>query len=78
MVCIRQHPITGTMLNPRDYYFTTKAYEMMTSEEITLSNQRFYRVVHKELSDQIKGFREFREASKKSVKNDKTLYAASA
>ena len=40
MVHIRKHPITGEDLSGRNYCFTTRAYEMMSPEEIEMSRQR--------------------------------------
>ncbi len=41
MVHIKEeHPITGEKLTSREYDMTTKAYEMMTPEEIKMSEQR--------------------------------------
>ncbi|MGC9310006.1 MAG: hypothetical protein ACP5D2_04915 [Candidatus Nanoarchaeia archaeon] len=75
MVEIRQHPITGEFLIPHEYDMTTRAYEMMTPEQIRMSDERehdYKRRCQQEFAEEV--LRSERN-SRQSMKKDKKMIA---
>jgi hypothetical protein len=75
MVHIRQHPITGEMLNTRDYDYTSRAYEMMTPKEKQMSEERDVDMFHNRTEKFLKDYKKFQDESKISASKDKRRWA---
>ena len=74
MVRIKYHHITGEMIhNDVDYDYITRAYEMMTPEEIASSEQRMMEIASQDICKRIKII----EAAENGDVSD-TLYGSSA
>lgn len=77
MVCIRPHHITGELLDvrSRDYDSITRAYGIMTPEEIVMSERRVLEICQRENREYLKAIRGFDIASRETEQSPRRYTA---